>query len=88
MRRLLLVAAVMMAAMQLWAAPVDQVTAQMTAQRFVQGQTYAGQLMAPMTGEVKLAHVEMNSKMLDRAVYYVFNTKNGYVIVSGDDRAE
>ena len=78
----------MMAAMQLWAAPVDQVTAQMTAQRFVQGQTYAGQLMAPMTGEVKLAHVEMNSKMLDRAVYYVFNTKNGYVIVSGDDRAE
>ena len=26
--------------------------------------------------------------MLDRAVYYIFNASNGYVIVSGDDRAE
>ena len=45
-------------------------------------------LLAPITGEMKLAHVEMNSKMLDRAVYYIFNSENGYVIVSGDDRAE
>ena len=84
-----MIAAVLTAAMQAWAAPVDQMTALATAQRFIQGQTYAaGQLMAPMTGNIKLAHVEMNSKKLDRAVYYVFNTNNGYVIVSGDDRAE
>ena len=89
MKKLLLIAAGMVVAMQAWAAPVDQVTAQATAQRFVQEKAYAaGRLMAPMTGNVKLAHVEMNSKMLDRAVYYVFNTNNGYVIVSGDDRAE
>lgn len=35
-----------------------------------------------------MAHTEMNSKMMDRAVYYIFNSHNGYVIVSGDDRAE
>ena len=44
--------------------------------------------MAPISGEMKLAHTEMNSKMLDRAVFYIFNSQNGYVIVSGDDRAE
>ena len=89
MKKLLLIAAGIIVAMQAWAAPVDQVTAQATAQRFIQEKDYAaGQLMAPMRGNVKLAHVEMNSKMLDRAVYYVFNTNNGYVIVSGDDRAE
>ena len=89
MKKLLLIAAGMIVAMQAWAAPVDRVTAQATAQRFIQDKAYtAGRLMAPMTGDLKLAHVEMNSKMLDRAVYYVFNTNNGYVIVSGDDRAE
>ena len=88
MKKLLLIAAVLVAAMQAWAAPVDLKTAQIAAQNFVQSRAYGGHLMAPLSGEVKLAHAEMNSKMLDRAVYYVFNAKNGYVIVSGDDRAE
>ena len=44
--------------------------------------------MAPITGEMKLAHVEMNSQKLDRPVFYIFNTNNGHVVVSGDDRAE
>ena len=35
-----------------------------------------------------MAHAEMNSRKLDRAVFYIFNSSNGYVIVSGDDRAE
>ena len=88
MKKLLLIAAVLFAAMQTLAAPVDQVTAQKIAQRFIQQRAYGGRLMAPLAGDLKLAHVEMNSKKMDRAVYYVFNTDNGYVIVSGDDRAE
>ena len=44
--------------------------------------------MAPISGEMKLAHAEMNSKLINQAVYYIFNSQNGYVIVSGDDRAE
>ena len=88
MRRFLLCAAVLFAAIQLVAAPVDLKMAKSTAQTFVNQQLYDGKLHAPLAGELKLAHVEMNSKMLDRAVYYVFNTPNGFVIVSGDDRAE
>jgi hypothetical protein len=63
-------------------------TAQAKAQKFVQEKAYDGTLRAPISGQMKLAHAEMNSKMLDRAVYYIFNSSNGYVIVSGDDRAE
>ena len=88
MRRFLLCAAVLFAAIGLMAAPVDMRTAQIKAQNFVQQKLYSGKFMAPITGEMKLAHAEMNSKMLDRAVYYIFNSENGYVIVSGDDRAE
>ena len=88
MRRILLCAAVVLAAISLSAAPVDMRTAQRQAQNFVQQKLYSGKLRAPISGEMKLAHAEMNSKMLDRAVYYIFNSSNGYVIVSGDDRAE
>ena len=88
MRRILLCAAVLCAAIGLSAAPVDMRTAQSKAQAFVQQKLYGGRLCAPISGEMKLVHAEMNSKMLDRAVYYIFNSQNGYVIVSGDDRAE
>ena len=88
MRRVLLCVAVLFAAIQLSASPVDMRTAQAKAQKFVQEKAYDGTLRAPISGQMKLAHAEMNSKMLDRAVYYIFNSSNGYVIVSGDDRAE
>ena len=88
MRRILLCAAVLLAAIQLTAAPVDVASAQKKAQNFVQQHAYGGVLRAPLAGDFKLAYVEMNSKMLDRAVYYIFNSSNGFVIVSGDDRAE
>lgn len=88
MRRVLLCVAVLFAAIQLSASPVDMRTAQAKAQKFVQEKAYDGTLRAPISGQMKLAHAEMNSKMLDRAVYFIFNSSNGYVIVSGDDRAE
>jgi len=88
MRRFLLCAAVLFAAIGLSASPVDMVSAKAKAKKFIQTRSYDGRLRAPISGELKLAHAEMNSKMLDRAVYYIFNTSNGYVIVSGDDRAE
>ena len=83
MRRILLCAAVLFAAIQVMAAPVDMRTAQSKAQNFVEQQLYGGKLRAPIAGQMKLAHAEMNSKMLDRAVYYIFNSSNGYVIISG-----
>ena len=88
MRRILIYVALVFAAIQLAAAPVSPTFAQHKAQAFVQQHLYGGVLRAPISGQLQLAHAEMNSKMLDRAVYYIFNTSNGYVIVSGDDRAE
>ena len=88
MKRILLCVAVLFAAIQLVAAPVDMHRAQATAQEFVSQKLYGGRLNAPLSGTLKLAHVEMNSKMLDRAAFYIFNTDNGYVVVSGDDRGE
>ena len=40
----------------------------------------------PASG-VKLLYTEMNSTQADKAVYYIFNSELGFVIVSGDDRA-
>ena len=88
MRRILTFAAILFAAIQLSAAPVDSRTAQAKAQSFVNQHLYDGTLRAAISGEMTLAHAEMNSKMVNRAVYYIFNSANGYVIVSGDDRAE
>lgn len=88
MRRILLFATVWLAALAVVAAPVDVRTAQAKAQSFIQQKQYDGKLRAPLSGQLTLAHAEMNSKMLDRAVYYIFNSSNGFVIVSGDDRAE
>ncbi len=88
MGRFLLCVAALFAAIQLSAAPVDARAAQAKAQSFVNQKMYSGRLRAPISGEMKLVHAEMNSQKLDRAVYYIFNSSNGYVIVSGDDRAE
>ena len=88
MRKILFFVALMFATIQATAAPVGLRSAQIEAQQFVQEQLYGGRLLAPITGEMKLAHVEMNSQKLDRPVFYIFNTNNGHVVVSGDDRAE
>lgn len=88
MRKILFFVALMFAVVQATAAPVDLRSAQSEAQKFVQQKLYGGKLMAPISGDMKLAHVEMNSKVFDRPVFYIFNTSNGHVVVSGDDRSE
>ena len=84
MKKLLFLAALVVASLQLTAANVDRVSAQQTAQRFLVSQTANGRLMtsAPI---VKWTH-EAKSVNAQPA-YYIVNTDRGYVIVSGDDRA-
>ena len=72
MRKILFFVALMFATIQATAAPVGLRSAQIEAQQFVQQQLYGGRLLAPITGEMKLAHVEMNSQKLDRPVFYIF----------------
>lgn len=88
MRKVLFFAAMVFAAVQALAAPVNVRMAQAEAQKFVQQGKYDGKLRAPIVGDLKLVHTEMNSQMPDRAAFYIFNSHNGYVVVSGDDRAE
>ena len=86
MKKILFLATLLLAAMQVTAANVDMTTAQQTAQRFLMSQTAKGKLNASMP-TVKWTHEVMNSNNATQAVYYIVNTDRGYVIVSGDDRA-
>ena len=87
MKRLLLLAALLMAMMQAAAADVNLTAAQASAVRFLRtnagGRNFAGQ----GDPNVKLLHTEVNSTQVEKAVYYIFNYDQGFVIVSGDDRA-
>lgn len=82
----MLAAASLLATIQLFAAPVDAVTAQATAKRYLQASARRGHA-APAALDVKLVLTEKNQVNTNRAAYYIFNTSDSYVIVSGDDRA-
>ena len=87
MKKIFLLAAMVMTAYQVFAASVDEPMARTIAQRFLNSQIAAGRMMAPAQGSLKLAHVQRNSHDASVPVYYIFNTSGGYIVVSGDDRA-
>ena len=82
----MLAAASLLATIQLFAAPVDAVTAQATAKRYLQASARRGHA-APAAIDVKLVLTVKNQVNTNQAAYYIFNTSDSYVIVSGDDRA-
>ena len=82
----MLAAASLLATIQLFAAPVDAVTAQATAKRYLQASARRGHA-APAALDVKLVLTEKNQVNTNQAAYYIFNTSDSYVIVSGDNRA-
>lgn len=86
MKKILLLAAIVLAALQVNAANVDLATAQRSAQRYLMNKTAKGRLMTSAP-TIKWTHVEKNSNNVSQAAYYIVNTDKGYVIVSGDDRA-
>ena len=79
MKRFLFLTVLLIASMQLFGANVDLATARATAQQ------YAASKMAA-NGKM-LVKQEMNSDKPGTAVYYIFNTADHFIIVSGDDRA-
>ena len=88
MKKILLIATVLLAAMQVTAASVDVATARATAMRYLQSETRYGRHAAPVTAaDVELVLAEPSSANVRQTVYYIFNTSDSYVIVSGDDRA-
>ena len=86
MKKILLLAALVLASLQLSAANVDLATAQQSAQRFLMSQTSHGRFMTSAPS-IKWTHEVKCSKNESQAAYYIVNTDKGYVIVAGDDRA-
>ena len=86
MKKILLLAALVVASLQLTAANVDLATAKQSAQRFLMSQTANGRLMASQPTIMSTREVK-NSSNVAQAAYYIVNTDRGYVIVAGDDRA-
>ena len=86
MKKLLFLAALVLAVMQMSAANVDLATAKQTAQRFLMSQTVQGRFMTSAP-TVKWTHEVKNSSNVALTAYYIVNTDKGYVIVAGDDRA-
>ena len=88
MKRLLLCAMLLLAMMPAMAADVDVVQARATATQFLQDYAPMVKRGAPVSlADVKLLHTEANPSSADKAVYYIFNSNQGFVIIAGDDRA-
>ena len=88
MKRLFYLAMLLLAAITVSAGQVDLATAQQAAQRLLMNKAHNGRMMASSTPAVKWIHQERNSSRADMVAYYVVNTDKGFVIVSGDDRAQ
>ncbi len=88
MRLLLALAAILLTATQTWAANVDEATARAQAYRFLNTLSAQGRMTSPAQGDLKIAYVERNTGNPAVPVYYIFNSERGFVIVSGDDRAQ
>jgi hypothetical protein len=88
MRKFLFYALLLLAMMPAMAADVDVTQARAAATLFLQDFAPSMRRGAPaMVADVKLVHTEVNPSRSSQAVYYIFNSDQGFVIVAGDDRA-
>ena len=87
MKKLLLLATMLLAVMQVSAADVNLAQASATARRFLTANAKVKGFQGVSAGDLKLIHAEKNSSSATQAAYYIFNSSRGFIIVSGDDRA-
>ncbi|MBR5673612.1 MAG: C10 family peptidase [Muribaculaceae bacterium] len=87
MKKIMFLAVLIMTAMSAMASPVDAMSAKATAQKYLQNQPGKGSLMAPGADGLRLIYEEKSAVKAANAAFYIFNYRNGFVIVSGDDRA-
>ena len=81
MKKILLFAAsLLMVSPMAMGANVDATAARASAERFLLNQSSSR--FTATVPNLQLAHAEMNSKLATTPVYYVFNSSNGFVIVS------
>ena len=87
MKKMLIIAALLLTAAQIFAVNVDEATAMFKAQRFLSAQVSAGRMMSTVSGSLKMVHAEMGTVTPSAPVYYIINSSNSFVVVAGDDRA-
>lgn len=86
MRKILLLAALLITAVHGWATAINQKTAISQAEQFLQRLTLTGHSQG--SGTLRLSHIENSSLKGNTPVYYIFENGNGFIIVAGDDRAQ
>jgi len=87
MKKLLLIFAVALTALQMSAADVTTTQAQAAANAFLNKQVAAGRLKASAVSNLQLAKAEKSVARPTAVDYYIFNSAKSYVVVSGDDLA-
>ena len=87
MKKILFLAVLMMTAMSAMASPVDAMSAKATAQKYLHNLPGKGNFMGAGANDLRLIYEEKSAVKTANAAFYIFNSKNGFVIVSGDDRA-
>ena len=87
MKKLLFFLTAAIVASSMSAALVDQATAAKMAERYLHNDAKGKRFNGVPAQNLKLLYTEMNSSRADLAAYYIFNSDQGFVIVSGDDRA-
>lgn len=88
MKKFLVLMVATLAAMQIFAANVDRVTAQNKAAQFLKSQVSSGKLMSSQNVRFVSERTVYNSANVTVPVFYIFNTEDRFVIVSGEDRGE
>ena len=87
MKKILLVLAVALSTVQVWAADVSESQAKAAAGAFLTRQVKAGRLNAVAASNLKLVKAEASVAKSTAVDYYIYNTDRSYVVVSGDDLA-
>ena len=87
MKKILLLFAVVLTALQLSAADVSTSQAQAAANAFRTKQVKAGRLNASAASNLRLVKAEASVAKPTAVDYYIFNSTKSYVVVSGDDLA-
>ena len=87
MKKILLLLAVVLTALQVSAADVSSTQAQAAANAFLTKQVKTGRLKASAVSNLKLVKAEPSVAKPAAMDYYIFNSAKSYVVVSGDDLA-
>ena len=87
MKKILFLLAVVLTALQMPAADVSTSQAQAAANAFLKKQVNAGRLKASAASNLRLVKAEASVAKPSAVDYYIFNSAESYVVVSGDDLA-